>query len=231
MPHKRKEITNHREIERIVKIHELIAAGKYPNTTKLAEMLICSTSTISRDLEFLKDRCQAPYEYNSSKRGFYYTDPNFQLKFGTVEKAVDAEIAGEKKSFAEYMNLPMAMLDKVEEITKLNLPAQTALQANLSNKYIGRNYFEDACTWLGLKVFDHIEKPLLTLAHFEDYKSNPKAVSFKLQGTKLNYISEYSAYDNGYWHYIIVDQKIFDTKTEVARKELKDLILFTRGAE
>ena len=28
-----------------------------------------------------------------------------------------------------------------------------------------------------------------------------------------------------------VDQKIFDTKVEVARKELRDLIMFTRGME
>lgn len=231
MAQKRKEITNHREIERIVYIHEEIAAGKYPNTTKLAEALECSTSTISRDLEFLKDRCYAPYEYDSTKRGFYYTKPDFQLKFGTIEKAMDAEIASEKKSFAEYLNLPMSMMDKLEEITELNLPDQTVLQANLSCKYIGRNYYDDGCTWLGLKVFDHIEAPLLTLAHFEDYKSNPKEISFKLQGTKLNYISEFSPIDNGYWHYIIVDQKIFDTKVEVARKELRDLIEFTRGTK
>lgn len=232
MPHKRKEITNHREIERIVHIHEQIAAGKYPNTTKLAENLQCSTSTISRDLEFLKDRCQAPYEYDSFKHGFYYTDPTFQLKFETVKKAdEDAEIADEKRSFAEYLGLQMSVLDKVEEITKLNLPAQTALQANLSNKYIGRNYFADACTWLGLKAFDFIELPVLCLAQFEPMKMNPKVVSFKLQGTKLSYISEYNALDNGYWHYIIVDQKLFDTKVEVARKELKDLIVFIRGEE
>lgn len=201
MAQNRKEITNYREIERIVYIHEQIASGKYPTTGKLAKELECSTSTISRDLEFLKDRCYAPYEYDSQKRGYYYTDPTFNLKFGTVEKAMNVEIADEKKSFAEYMNIPLSTINKLEEITELNLPSQTVLQSNLSNKYIGRNYFEDACTWLGLKAFKFIEMPLLCLAHFEDYKSNPKNVSFKLQGTK----------------------------TEVARKELNDLIKFTRG--
>ena len=231
MPHKRKEITTHREIERIVKIHELIAAERYPNTTKLAEMLECSTSTISRDLEFLKDRCQAPYEYETTRRGFYDTDSTFQLKFGTVEKAMNIEIYDEKKSFAEYVNLPMPILDKLEEMTELNLPDQSELHASLLSKYIGRNYFADACTWIGLKVFDYVETPLLTLAHFEDYNKNPKDISFRLQGTKLNYVSEFSPIDNGYWHYIIVDQNLFDTKVEVARKELIDLINFTRGTE
>ena len=54
MAQKRKEITTHREIERIVKIHEQISRGKYPTTGKLAELLECSTSTISRDLQFLR---------------------------------------------------------------------------------------------------------------------------------------------------------------------------------
>lgn len=231
MAQKRKDITNHRAIERIFEIHELISNGKYPTTGKLAKLLECSTSTISRDLEFLRDRLYAPYEYDTSKRGYYYTDPNFQLKFEVVKKAMDAEIADGKKSFSEYCNISMAALDKAEEITNLNLPNQTEFIANLSCKFIGRNYFAGGEIWIGLKVFDYIDVPLLTIAFFEDYNNEQKEISYKLQGTKLNYLSEYAAYDNGYWHYIIVDQKLFDTKVEVARMEIKNLIEFTRGAE
>ena len=220
MAQKRKDITNHRAIERIFEIHELISNGKYPTTGKLAKLLECSTSTISRDLEFLRDRLYAPYEYDTSKRGYYYTDPNFQLKFEVVKKAMDAEIADGKKSFSEFCNISMEALDKAEELTNLNLPNQTEFIANLQCKFIGRNYFSDGCTWIGLKVFDYIDVPLLTIAFFEDYNDEKKEISYKLQGTKLNYLSEYAAYDNGYWHYIIVDQKLFDTKVEVARIEI-----------
>lgn len=229
MAQKRKDITNHRAIERIFEIHELISNGKYPTTGKLAKLLECSTSTISRDLEFLRDRLYAPYEYDTSKRGYYYTDPNFQLKFEVVKKAMDAEIADGKKSFSEYCNISMAALDKAEELTNLNLPYQTEFIANLSCKFIGRNYFSDGCTWIGLKVFDYIDVPLLTIAFFEDYNDEKKEISYKLQGTKLNYLSEYAAYDNGYWHYIIVDQKLFDTKVEVARMEILNQVKFIRG--
>ncbi len=229
MAQKRKDITNHRAIERIFEIHELISNGKYPTTGKLAKLLECSTSTISRDLEFLRDRLYAPYEYDTSKRGYYYTDPNFQLKFEVVKKAMDAEIADGKKSFSEYCNISMAALDKAEELTNLNLPDQTEFIANLSCKFIGRNYFAGGEVWIGLKVFDYIDVPLLTIAFFEDYNNEQKEISYKLQGTKLNYLSEYAAYDNGYWHYIIVDQKLFDTKVEVARMEILNQVKFIRG--
>ena len=151
MAQKRKEITTHREIERIVEIHEQISSGKYPTTGKIAELLECSTSTISRDLEFLRDRLYAPYEYDSSKRGYYYTDPNFQLKFEVVKKAMDAEIADGKKSFSEYCNISMAALDKAEELTNLNLQDQTEFIANLSCKFIMQIYwpFSDGGTWGG----------------------------------------------------------------------------------
>ena len=144
---------------------------------------------------------------------------------------MDAEITDGKKSFSEYCNISMAVLDKAEELTNLNLPDQTEFIANLSCKFIGRNYFSDGGTQVGLKVFELIETPLLTIAFFEDYNNEQKAISYKLQGTKLNYLSEYAAYDNGYWHYIIVDQKLFDSKVEIARMEIKNLIKFTRGAE
>ena len=52
MMYKRKEITNHREIERIVYIHEQIAAGKYPNTTKLAEISNAAPQPLAVTLSF-----------------------------------------------------------------------------------------------------------------------------------------------------------------------------------
>ena len=229
MAQSRKKITNYREIDRLVYINKRIMDGKYPTTGKLAEELECSISTISRDIEYLRNFCHAPYEYDSQTRGYYCPDPNYQLKFETKEKVGRVEIADEKRSFSEYLNIPLSVLDKVEEISDLNLTNQSAFQANLSCKFIGRNYFKDGVVWIGLKAFDFTDDLKLTLSFYEAYQDNPKNVSFKLQGTKLNYISEYSAYDEGYWHYIIVDQKLLETKTEVARMELKNLIAFAYG--
>ena len=144
---------------------------------------------------------------------------------------MDAEITDGKKSFSEYCNNSMAVLDKAEKLTNLNLPDQTEFIAILSCKFIDRNYFSDGGTWGGLKLFEIIEIPLLTIAFFKDYNNEQKEISYKLKGTKLNYLSEYASYDNGYWHYIIVDQKLFDTKVDIARMEIKNLIKFTRGAE
>ena len=129
MAYKRKEITNHREIERIVEIHEIIAAGNYPTTEKLAKRFECSTSTISRDIDFLRDRCEAPLEYDSSKRGYFYTEPNFQLKFDIQKNPVDAKVADEKRSFSEcvdYRKFNLSIIPK-----KLNKKKKKQMKKNL----------------------------------------------------------------------------------------------------
>ena len=231
MSQKRKEITNYRQIERLRYIHESLSSGSYPTTQKLARDLEASTATISRDIEFLRDRYHAPCEYDPERKGFFYTEPDFQLDlFTPINREVRRKIATDKQSFAEYMNYPLKLLDKLELITDIDYPNQTELQANLSKKYIGRNYFSDGCTWVGLKAFDFCPTPLFTISYFEPYNMVPKMVSYHVQGSKLTYIAEDCSYDKGYWLYIILEHKLLETPEEVARVELKHLIDFTRKA-
>ena len=60
-------------LPRIYQIDEKIASMSYPNTDDLSRMCETSTSTISRDIEFMRDQLFAPIEYDSLNRGYYYT--------------------------------------------------------------------------------------------------------------------------------------------------------------
>ena len=74
-------------LERLYVIDREIASGKYPNTNDLVECLIhasgeckpASIATVGRDIQFMRDRLGAPIEYDSFKRGFYYTQKGFRL--------------------------------------------------------------------------------------------------------------------------------------------------------
>jgi predicted DNA-binding transcriptional regulator YafY len=66
-------------LPRIYRIDEIVASGRHPNTRQLAEILEVSVPTISRDIDFLRDRLNAPIEYDSFHRGYYYTKKNFRL--------------------------------------------------------------------------------------------------------------------------------------------------------
>lgn len=76
----------HGMIERLLVINNELGTEKYPNTPKLAKKLEVSIATISRDVEFLRDRLKAPIEYSFEKKGYYYTR-KYQL-FGELENYV-----------------------------------------------------------------------------------------------------------------------------------------------
>ena len=67
------------ELPRIYRIDEEIASMKYPNSDDLARMCETSISTISRDIEFMRDQLFAPIEYDPLNRGYYYTRKTFRL--------------------------------------------------------------------------------------------------------------------------------------------------------
>jgi predicted DNA-binding transcriptional regulator YafY len=66
-------------LNRIYFIDREIASGKYPNTRQLAKAYEAGTATISRDIEFLRDMMGAPIEYDSSRKGYYYSDKSYRL--------------------------------------------------------------------------------------------------------------------------------------------------------
>jgi predicted DNA-binding transcriptional regulator YafY len=56
-----------------------IKRGRYPNATHLAEHFECSAKTAQRTIDYFRDRLCAPLEYDSSRKGFYYAKPGWQL--------------------------------------------------------------------------------------------------------------------------------------------------------
>jgi predicted DNA-binding transcriptional regulator YafY len=74
-------------LTRLYIIDQQIASGKFPNTGFLAEHLRepwgkISISTVSRDIEFMRDRLLAPIEYDALRRGYYYSEPNYRIPMG-----------------------------------------------------------------------------------------------------------------------------------------------------
>src|ERR1700720_1655726 len=62
-------------LERMMRMHERLKAGRYPNCRKLADELEVSSKTVQRDLDFMRDRLGLPIEYDQLHFGFYYTEP------------------------------------------------------------------------------------------------------------------------------------------------------------
>ncbi|TKB25283.1 WYL domain-containing protein [Desulfopila sp. IMCC35006] len=64
---------------RFLCFHGQIKAGRFPNANNLAETFELSGRTAQRDIEFIRDRLDAPLKYNHRHRGYYYTDDSYEL--------------------------------------------------------------------------------------------------------------------------------------------------------
>ncbi|MEI6034266.1 MAG: WYL domain-containing protein [Verrucomicrobiae bacterium] len=60
---------------RMIKIHEMLAAGKFPNCSTLADVFEVSYKTVQRDIDFMRDQMMLPIDYSSGQHGFHYTKP------------------------------------------------------------------------------------------------------------------------------------------------------------
>jgi predicted DNA-binding transcriptional regulator YafY len=72
-------MAHHPILERYLWFDQQIRQGLYPNATDFAGRFELSRKTAQRDIEFLRDRLDAPLKYNSGKRGYCYRDDSFRL--------------------------------------------------------------------------------------------------------------------------------------------------------
>lgn len=60
---------------RIQWLHRQIFEGRYPNAYRISEKFGISHRQAQRDIEYLKNKLDAPIKYDPSKKGFFYTEP------------------------------------------------------------------------------------------------------------------------------------------------------------
>src|SRR2546423_6247722 len=62
-------------LARMLRMHERLKAGRYPNCRKLADELEVSSKTVQRDIDFMRYQLGLPIEYDQLHFGFYYSEP------------------------------------------------------------------------------------------------------------------------------------------------------------
>jgi predicted DNA-binding transcriptional regulator YafY len=84
-------------LERMMRIHDAIQSGKYPNAGELAETLEVSRKSVQRDIEFMRERMNFPIEYDKNRWGYYYTkDVGSFPAFTVTEGELFAVLVAEK---------------------------------------------------------------------------------------------------------------------------------------
>ena len=144
-------------LERMLRIHQALQAGEFPNAVSLAWELEVSGKSIHRDLEFMRDRLELPLEYDSRKFGFYYTQevssfPTLHITEGELFALLVAE-----KALQQYRgtNFEKPLLSAFNKMAA-SLPDTISL--NLSDWEQTISFHTSAEPVLNLEIFDTLAK-------------------------------------------------------------------------
>jgi len=85
-------------LERMMRIHQELQTGRFPNAKHLSATLEVCAKSVYRDLEFMRDRMGLPIEFDHDRNGFHYTEevsafPSLQITEGELFALLVAEKA------------------------------------------------------------------------------------------------------------------------------------------
>lgn len=118
-------------IERMLLIHKALQRGGFPNSRRLGSELEVSSKTISRDIDFMRDRMLLPIEYESSRRGYYYTREVESLPTIDISEGELLALSIARKALDHYKGTPFEK-PLANAFNKLSASLPDTLAANLS---------------------------------------------------------------------------------------------------
>ena len=144
-------------IERMLRIHQALQAGNYPNAAKLAREIEVSDKTIYRDLEFMRDRLDLPLNFDPHRNGFYYEGevgnfPTMQISEGELFALLVAE-----KALQQYRGTTFER-PLVSAFKKMAAGLPDTVSLNLADWEHTISFRTSAEPILKLEIFDTLAK-------------------------------------------------------------------------
>jgi proteasome accessory factor B len=107
-------------VDRMLRIHQAIQSGRFPNATTLAAEIEVVVKTIHRDIAFMRDRMNLPIEFDRLRNGYRYTSevnsfPSLQLTEGELFALCVAEKALEQYRGTSFEKPLLSALGKMEQ--------------------------------------------------------------------------------------------------------------------
>ena len=139
----------------MMQIHNAIHSGKFPNCTTLSRDLEVSVRSVSRDIDFMRDRMSLPIVYDDVRHGFFYDGEVTSLPSLTISEGELFALAVAEKALQQYRGTSferplMSALAKVSE----SLPDSISL--NLSEWNDSISFRTSAEPVVNLSIFDKL---------------------------------------------------------------------------
>jgi proteasome accessory factor B len=196
-------------LERMLRIHQALQAGGFPNASQLAREVEVSTKTIHRDIEFMRDRLNLPIEFAPANNGYFYhgevsSFPTMQITEGEIFALVVAEKALQQYRGTSFEKPLLSAIKKMEQA----LPDTISL--NLADIGQTISFRTRAEPILNLEVFDTLAKAVAQRQQLELHYRKPG------QPAEKRIVDAYHlANINGEWYLFAFDHARKDLRTFV----------------
>jgi proteasome accessory factor B len=193
----------------MLRIHQALQAGGFPNSNKLAREADVSTKTIHRDVEFMRDRLNLPIEFDASRNGYFYNGevnafPTMQITEGEIVALVVAEKALQQYRGTSFEKPLLSAIKKMEQA----LPDTISL--NLADIEQTISFRTRAEPILNLEIFDALAKAVAQRQQLELHYRKPG------QPAEKRLVDAYHlANINGEWYLFAYDHARKDLRTFV----------------
>jgi len=193
----------------MLRIHQSLQAGTFPNATSLAREIEVNAKTIHRDLEFMRDRLNLPLEFDRARKGYFYTSevsgfPTMQITEGEIFALVVAEKALQQYRGTSFEKPLLSAIKKMEQA----LPDTISL--NLADIERTISFRTRAEPILNLEIFDALAKAVAQRQQLELHYRKPGHAAEK------RLVDAYHlANINGEWYLFAYDHARKDLRTFV----------------
>jgi proteasome accessory factor B len=194
----------------MLRIHQALQSGEFPNASTLAREIEVATKTIHRDIEFMRDRLNLPIEFNPARNGYFYNGevsafPTLQITEGELFALIVAEKALQQYRGTSFEKPLLSAIKKMEQ----SLPDTISLNlADIEQTISFRTRVEPI---LDLKIFDTLAK---AAAHRQQIE-----LAYRKPGqkeTEPRVVDPYHlANINGEWYLFAYDHARQDIRTFV----------------
>src|SRR5208283_386883 len=196
-------------LERMLRIHQALQAGGFPNASKFAREIEVATKTIHRDIEFMRDRLNLPIEFDASRNGYFYTEevsafPTMQITEGEIFALVVAEKALQQYRGTSFEKPLLSAIKKMEQ----SLPDTISL--NLADIEQTISFRTRAEQILDLKIFDALAK---AAAHRQQLELHYRKPGHPAEKRRVD--AYHLANINGEWYLFAYDHARKDLRTFV----------------
>lgn len=154
----------------MLRIHQALQSGKFPNATSLAREIEVAAKTIHRDIEFMRDRMNLPIQFDIPRNGYFYAGevnafPTMQITEGELFALVVAEKALQQYRGTSFEKPLLSAIKKMEQA----LPDTISLNlADVGQTISFRTSVEPI---VDLKIFDALARAVAQRQQLElDYR-------------------------------------------------------------